>query len=62
MPGFQEKFRRLINHKTKVFWLILNIFSILNKKCPDLDFETKIVQIHRKINEIHYSEVEHSKF
>ena len=48
----------LVNKKTKVFCLIFRIFSNLYKACPNLDFETKIVEIRWKMSKIYYFEVE----
>ena len=58
----QERYRRLTNNRTKVFCLIVIFFSVLNRAYPNLDFKTKIVQIHCNLSEIYYSEVDHSEF
>ena len=51
-----KKFLRLINNRTKVF-------CIFNSTYPNLDFETKIVEIRsRKLSEIYYFEVKHTTF
>ena len=41
---------------TKVFCLIFRIFN-LDKAYPKLDFETKIVQISRKLSKIQYFDI-----
>ena len=43
-PGVPKKYGLLITIRTKVFSLI-GFFSVLNKTYPNLDFETKTVQI-----------------
>ena len=61
IPGVPKKERSLINDRTKVFGLISQYFSILNKAYPKLDFKTKIVEIRWKLSEIYSFEVEHLK-
>ena len=40
----------------------LEVFPILNKIYPNLDFETKIVEIRAKLREIHHFEIVQAKF
>ena len=47
---------------TKAFYLIFNIYFILNATQSSLDFKTKIVAIFGKSREINHFQVEHSKF
>ena len=46
VPGVLKKYWHLINNQIKVFYLISKMFSILSKSYANLDFETKIVEIH----------------
>ena len=57
-----KKYQCLISNRTKAFCSIFRISSILDEAYLQLDFEIKIVEIHRMLSEIHYLKVEHSKF
>ena len=59
VPGVPKRVLRLINNRTKGFCLIFKISFVLDKVCPKLDFEIKIVEVCWKLSEICYSEVEH---
>ena len=49
-------------NRTKGFYQTFQIFFILIRKHLNLNFDTKIIQIHWKLSEIHHSEAENSKF
>ena len=54
-----RKHWHLINNRKKTF---CSIFRILDKAYLELDFEIKIIEIHRLLSEINYFKIEHSKF
>ena len=58
LPSVPEKYQCLIKNRTKVFCLVFKFLSILNKAYLNLDLETKIVKIRRKLSEIYCFEVE----
>ena len=47
-----QKVKRLIDQKTKAFFLILKMSFAFNKKYLNLDFETKFAQIRDELTEI----------
>ena len=54
IPCVPKKYRCLINNGTNVFCSIIRISSILNRAYPDSDIEIRTVEIHWKLNVIHY--------
>ena len=45
LQSVPKNIRRLINNRTKAYCLIVKISLILSKGQPDLDFDTKIIEI-----------------
>ena len=56
--GCPKKEPHLINNRTKLLCSLFKFFSILNKAYPNLDFETRIVEIRSILSEIHHFEAE----
>ena len=62
VPGVSKNCGRLINNRTKAFYLIFKISIVLNKAYPILGFKIIIVKIQLKLSEIYYFGIEETKF